>query len=35
LWLEKVRVKAIETIGEGGEDAIDLAIATSKELAGK
>ena len=33
LWLEKVRAKAIETIGEGGEEAIDLAIATSQELA--
>jgi len=35
LWLEKVREKAIETIGAGGEQAIELAIATSEELAGR
>ena len=35
LWMEKVREKAIETIGAGGEQAIALAIATSEELAGK
>jgi TRAP-type C4-dicarboxylate transport system substrate-binding protein len=33
LWLEKVRAKAIEAIGEGGEEAIELAIRTAEELA--
>ena len=35
LWGEKVRDKAIQTIGAGGEEAIELVIATSKELSGK
>jgi len=35
LWMDKVREKAIETIGGGAEQAIALAIATSEELAGK